>query len=120
MNIDPVLAQFIVTAIVAVPVYLKMRSEWGKNNGDAYEALASALRTSGQTIDDLFKMLSEVPALKQQLDDVQDELDDLRLGVGILTTQLLKRNITPEWHPRAVKKDKAPTRPVKSSGFGRK
>jgi hypothetical protein len=116
MNIDPVLAQFVITAIVAVPVYFKMRSEWRKGNGDAYESLATALRTSGQTIDDLFKMLAEVPELKRQLDDMQDELDDLRLGVGILTTQLLKRNIAPEWHPQAVKRER--TKPAKkSSGF---
>jgi hypothetical protein len=35
VNIDPVLAQFIITAIVAIPVYFKMRSEWRKATAEA-------------------------------------------------------------------------------------
>jgi len=118
MNIDPIAAQLIMALLINIPIWYVMRGNLRKTNTDAYETLLAALRTSGQTIDDLFKMLAEVPQLKSQLDDMQDELDDLRLGVGILTTQLLKRNIQPDWRPRAVKKDKPAAHPTKSSGFG--
>jgi hypothetical protein len=114
MTIDPVAAQIILAIIVNIPIWVLMRANFRKANTDAYESLATALHTSGQTIDDLFKQLAEVPALKAQLDAVEAEIEDLRLGVGILTTQLLKRNIEPEWHPRAAKG--IVNRPVKSAG----
>jgi hypothetical protein len=103
MTIDPISAQIILAIIVNIPIWVLMRANFRKTNTDAYESLATALHISGQTIDDLFKQLAEMPALKAQLDAMEAEIEDLRLGVGILTTQLLKRNIEPEWHPRAVK-----------------
>jgi chromosome segregation ATPase len=91
MNIDPVLAQFIITAIVAVPVYLKMRSEWMKSKGDAYESLSTALRTSGQTIDDLFKMLSDVPKMRAQLDAANEALEKANNQIAYLVDRDSKR-----------------------------
>jgi hypothetical protein len=115
MTIDPIASQIIIALIINLPIWYLMRANFRKTNTDAYESLSAALQTSGQTIDDLFKMLAEVPAMKNQLDDMAEEIEDLRLGVGILTAQLVKHRLEPEWKPKAAR-----VRQAKPSGFGGK
>jgi hypothetical protein len=99
--IDPLLYQFVLAVMVNAPIWYLMRANFRKTNTDAYASLSNALQTSGKTINDLFVMLAEVPGLQSKLEEMESEMADLRLGVGILTKQLVENGQTPEWKPRA-------------------
>jgi hypothetical protein len=116
MTLDPIAAQILIAIMINAPIWYLMRANFRKANTDAYESLSAALQTSGKTINDLFLMLAELPDLQNKLDEMETEMADLRLGVGILTSQLVENHIKPNWKPRAP--SKKPEVKKKSSGFG--
>jgi predicted RNase H-like nuclease (RuvC/YqgF family) len=75
MNIDPVLAQLIVTAIVAVPVYLKMRSEWRKATADADSSnVKDSLELKREYKADLAELEVKYEALVVKFNQLQAEI----------------------------------------------
>jgi hypothetical protein len=75
VNIDPVLAQFIITAIVAVPVYFKMRSEWRKATADADSSnVKDSLELKREYKADLAALEVKYDALSVKFDNLQGEL----------------------------------------------
>lgn len=110
MNTDQTLTliQVILGALIG---YLGIRELRDKNRGDAFSGLTSALKTAGMTISDLMTMVSEVPQLRQRIEDLENELSEYKIGVGLLLGQLIKNGIKPTWTPPGVE-----VQPRKSSG----
>ena len=73
-------AKFIITVVAGLLSGGLIQSWFNrrKTASDAYNVLLDALNKSGQTIDDLFGMLAEVPQLKSQLKTAQDEIKSLK------------------------------------------
>lgn len=93
------LLQILVAALIA---YLGYREVRDKNKGDAFSGLTNALKTAGMTINDLMIMVAEVPKLKQRVEDLEGELAEYKIGVGLLMGQLIKNNLKPTWTPSGV------------------
>lgn len=89
----------VAASIYGVVAYRRNRSS------DAYLALINALKTSGQTIDDLMNMVADMPRMRRELEELRREREEWQIGIGILLAQLVKRGIEPEWKPRGVKVD---------------
>jgi transposase len=124
MTLDPIAAQIILAIMVNAPIWYLMRANFRKTNTDAYDSLSNALQTSGKTIDDLFRMLAEVPKLQQQVAELREELErrdeiieSQNVGIGILLSQIGDARMTPRWRPLTAQD----TRPIKNkkSGFGK-
>ena len=79
---DSVIAQLITTIIVAFPVYFLLRANLRKVSSEPYAILLEALNKSGHTIDDLFKMLAEVPQLKSDLATAQVNIKELTASLS--------------------------------------
>jgi|WetSurMetagenome_2_1015567.scaffolds.fasta_scaffold11081_12 hypothetical protein len=130
MTIDPEVWKFVGLLLVNIPIWYVMRANLKKTESGAYSELMAALRTSGQTIDDLFKQLSEVPALQRQVGELREELrkrdltieaqnDVIReqnLGIGQLMAQLVNARIAPAWKPRDVLATIPPKNKAKRQG----
>lgn len=108
--------QQILSLLSAIGVITGLVIQFRKYNSDAYKSLIDALSTSGQTIDDLMKMVAEMPALRSKLADATDRLDRLvaaetawnkernewKIGIARLIAQLVSSGIRPDWLPRGV------------------
>lgn len=103
----------IITAMVAVFISIfAARREWRFGRPDAlqkYEKLVDELVTSNA---DLIKRVEclevdnrrieeENAANKRRIRELDEELEDYRLGVVILITQMESANLAPKWKPRA-------------------
>lgn len=66
------------------------------------------------------ELRAEIETMRVELSDIRGEFEDLRIGVGILTAQLVRHGHTPEWKPRisSANVEQAETPPVKH-GFKR-
>jgi hypothetical protein len=79
VNIDPVLAQFIITAIVAVPVYFKMRSEGRKATAEAdSSSVKDALELKREYKSDMAALEVKHEALIIKVDRFQADLQTER------------------------------------------
>jgi hypothetical protein len=79
VNVDPVLAQFIITAIVAVPVYFKMRSEWRKATAEAdSSSVKDALDLKREYKADMAALELKYEALLVKFDKLQNDLQNER------------------------------------------
>jgi len=102
--------------IGALITYLGYRELRDRNKGDAFSSLMSAVKTSGETIGDLMKMIAELPILRRQLFEALDKVTALenesndwknerqawKVGIGRLLAQLVKLNQVPEWLPSGI------------------
>lgn len=84
--IDPSIASIIVALLINVPTWIMLRSNQRKSGSDAYSTLLDALQKSGQTIEDLFNMLAEVPQLRSELKAAQSDLASFRRQSAILVS----------------------------------
>jgi hypothetical protein len=100
MNIDPAMQQIILAVIINVPIWYLMRANLRKTNTDAYEALATALQTSGKTIGELFEMLSELPELKDELEKVKRDWRADNQGAWANHDELVSHELQPPYVPR--------------------
>lgn len=86
-----------------------------KTNSDAYSTLLDALQKSGQTIDDLFGMLAEVPRLRQELSQVKADWKMDNLGAWANHDALLANHLPAPYRPKKKYQD---TGPLAAAGTG--
>lgn len=106
MNIDPVLAQFIITAIVAIPVYFKMRSEWRKATADADSSnVKDALELKREYKSDMTALETKYDLLANKFDIAQIELKEARILIEQLTERDEKREAEMRYLEEQFKRD---------------
>jgi hypothetical protein len=93
----------LVACLASLPGLLALVANARKQSSDAYASLTTALQTSGHTIDDLLRMLSEVPQLKREIETLKAERADWEFGIALLIAQLVEARMTPRWMPKNVK-----------------
>lgn len=103
-------------AAVAVTVY-GIYSQRRNRTSDAYSVLLNALKTSGQTIDDLMKMIADVPKMRQEIEELKREREDWKIGIGLLLGQIVDAQIVPTWIPDGVEIPKAKVDSHNRRGF---
>ena len=99
----------ILSALAIIGTIYGIVAQRRNRTSDAYSVMLAALKTSGQTIDDLMKMISDLPNMRNDLSDALNEIDELKrereewkIGIGLLLGQLVEAKIKPTWTPRGI------------------
>lgn len=118
--------KFIITTAVGLFTGGIIQAWFGrrKSNSDAYSTLLDALQKSGQTIEDLFTQLAEVPQLRSELKIAQSDLSILKKQFVIMISfarvhwlgsqKLYEQVVKLDEKPAFVPDDKFPTGPIEN------
>ncbi len=111
---------FTVTELISlatgIGVLFGLIIQFRKYNSDAYKSLLDALATSGQTIEDLMKMIASLPALRAELTVAlgkivmleaeavvwKRERKEWTFGIARILAQLVGLNQRPDWLPHGI------------------